>query len=236
MKVLIQIPSRKPNVAYKPIKSSVRKTKSVARRMHEERQRKIKEFQAHSANKTAQKKPTSADKAKTKRIELKDRVVRVVPLKQNAGIVQQLPDTVLTRKGKSLKELLRGTPPLFKHNAKHVIISKLIRKKTKSGLPAVEAIAYSVDPYRPNKTRREHKLYIIGLDSQTTPINKQRRVLVSCPCENYVFTWEYANALHGASKLVYSNGEPPTFTNPGNAVGLCKHCVALAEELVKKNW
>lgn len=219
--------------AYKPIKSTVKKMVSAAKQMFLDRQKKIKEFRSHSVNKTAIKKK-KAEETKPSRIELKDRVVRVIPLKQNAGIVKQLPDTALSRKGLSLKTLVRNTPKLFKANADHVIVSKLVRKKTKSGLPAIEAVAYSSDPYRPNKTRRDHKIYIIGLDSQTDPISKQRRVLCSCSCENYVFTWEYANAIHGASKLVYGNGDAPTFTNPELRPGLCKHLIAVAEELTRK--
>lgn len=234
-KMKIQIPLEKSNVAkYQPIKSSVKKIVSVAKKMFLERQKRVRDFQAHSANKTAQVKP-KAD-AKPKRIEPKDRAVRIIPIKQNAGIVKQLPDTPLSRKGLSLKSLVRSTPKLFKYNAKEVVISKLARKKTKSGLPAIEAIAFTADSWRPNKTRREHKLYIIGLDSQKDPITKQRRVLCSCGCENFCFVWEYANAIHGASKLVYSNGEPPMFTNSSLLPGLCKHLVALAEELTKKGW
>ena len=52
-------------------------------------------------------------------------------------------------------------------------------------------------------------------------------------CENYVFTWEYANAAHGASRIVYGNGEPPVVTNPGLVPGLCKHLVAVATTLIK---
>lgn len=54
-------------------------------------------------------------------------------------------------------------------------------------------------------------------------------------CENFVFVWEYANATVGASRLIYSNGEPPNFTNPMLAPGLCKHLIALAKIVMEKD-
>lgn len=223
-------------MAYRPIKSSVSHRKSEAKKMFEERQKAIRVFASYSKNKsTSASKKTSQDKARESSLTTAQRVVRVVPIRQ-ASVVKQLPETPLMRKGLSLKQLLRTTPNLMKYNSEEVIISKLTRKKTKSGLPAIEAVTYSADPYRPNKTRREHKAYIIGIDSQEQPITKQRRVMISCGCENYVFTWEYANALHGASKLVYGNGDAPTFTNPGNAPGMCKHLVAITKEITAKGW
>lgn len=238
MKIQVTLTANSPRseMAYKPLKSSVRHPKSVAKRMFEERQRAIKQFAAYSKNKSQSAgKKTSQDKARESSLTNAQRVVRVVPIRQ-ASVVKQLPDTALTRKGLSLKQLLRTTPNLMKYNADDVVISKLTRKKTKSGLPAIEAVTYTADPYRPNKSRREHKAYIIGLDSQDQAITKQRRVMISCGCENYVFTWEYANALHGASKLVYGNGDAPTFTNPGNAPGMCKHLVAITKEITAKGW
>ena len=53
-------------------------------------------------------------------------------------------------------------------------------------------------------------------------------------CESFVYTFEYANAANGASRLIYCNGEPPLFTNPGFAPGLCKHLVALAKIAIEK--
>lgn len=46
-------------------------------------------------------------------------------------------------------------------------------------------------------------------------------------CEAFVFNFEYANATVGASRLIYSNGQPPVYTNPGLMPGMCKHLVAL---------
>lgn len=54
-------------------------------------------------------------------------------------------------------------------------------------------------------------------------------------CENFVYVFEYANATMGASRLIYCNGQPPHYTNPGFAPGLCKHLVALAKIAIERN-
>lgn len=119
----------------------------------------------------------------------------------------------------------------MRENALDCYITQYKRGKTKKGLPVVTARVRHKDPYRPNKAVRLHEAMVVGLDDPFKPIHKQKRVMVSCACENAVFVWEYANALHGASRVIYGNGEPPTFTNPGNAPGLCKHLYKLCSEI-----
>lgn len=119
----------------------------------------------------------------------------------------------------------------MKENAEDCYISSYKRGKTKKGLPVITARVRHKDPYRPNKAVRLHDVMIVGLDDPFKPISKQKRVMVSCKCENFVYVWEYADTLHGASRIIYGNGEPATFTNPANAVGLCKHLTALAKKV-----
>lgn len=210
---------------YRGIRSSVRKTKSEARRMFEARQEQLKSLSARNIKA----KPLKNSVKDGSHPPMPDRAVRIVPLKKIGTLVQQLPDTPITRKGMTLRQLMTKTPALMRNNSDDVQIETLSKKKTKSGLPVVVAKGYTVDPFRPKATRRVHELYIVGLDSQSTPISKQRRVLVSCSCENYCFVFEYANAYHGASKILYGNGQSPDFTNPGLLPGLCKHLYSLAE-------
>lgn len=164
------------------------------------------------------------------------------PLKAST-LVKQLPETELTRKGMTLRQLIKNTPNIFRVNAEDVVIKKLTHTKTKTGMPAISAVAYTNDRYRPMKVRRNHTIYVIGLDKVSVtdpapafdkPINKHRKVLVSCQCESYVFVWEYANAAHGASRIVYGNGRAPVVTNPRLATGMCKHLVAVATKIIQK--
>jgi hypothetical protein len=216
----------------KPLKKSKKNTsnrKSAAKREAEARAKKAK-----------------ASKSKTTKVTTKKRKTVTYNIKLsglNPAKPKQLPDTPLSRRGLSLKKLLRGTPKLFIHNSNDVIITKLNNSKTKSGMPAVSAVAYTSDPHRPMKTRRYHNLHIIGLDKNKDgdpdtkkPITKHDKVLVSCGCESYVFGGaEYANAAHGAARIVYGNGNPPVVTNPMLVPFLCKHAVALATAMFKSN-
>ena len=216
----------------KKLRSSVPKQKSVARRMFEES---VKRMKSLSARNVKAKPLHNSAKFNDKHPPLKDRTIRVTPLKPNGMLVRQLPETELSRKGLSLAKLFSTTPKHTKWLAESCIIKKLDKKKTKSGLPAIQARVYTHDPYSDiPEANRTYDLYVIGIDSQTTPINRQRRVLVSCSCPDYCFTHEYANAVHGASKIIYSNGEPPRVKNVGLAPGLCKHLVALTREIKEK--
>lgn len=218
----------------KPLKKSKKNTsnrKSAAKREAEARTKKAK---------------TLKSKSKTAKVSTRKRKPVTYNIKLsglNPSKPIQLPDTPLSRRGLSLKKLLRGTPKLFIHNANDVIIPKLNSSKTKSGMPAVSAVAYTSDPHRPMKTRRYHNLHIIGLDKNKDgdpdlkkPITKHEKVLVSCGCESYVFGGaEYANAAHGAARIVYGNGNPPVVTNPMLVPFLCKHLAALATAMFKAN-
>lgn len=149
------------------------------------------------------------------------RSFRVVPLKAN--IVEQLPETSVSRRGLTLRQLLRNTPRFRKETGKYEVVLKKVKKqKTKTGLPAISAEATHPEAYMPGKTLKKRNVYIVGLESQTKPINKQRRVMVSCSCEDFVLHGgEYACAVHGAAKIIYGNGQPPVYTNPGNLPFLC---------------
>lgn len=209
---------------YKGINKSLSK-KSPARLQSEASAKKSKStFSKKKAAPLASKSATR--KAKPRR------TIRLMPLGEN--IVQQPPESPLSKKGMSLKGLLRNTPALMLHNSQDVRISKLRKTTTRSGLKAYSAKALHQDPWRPDRTKKIRDVYIIGLSDPDKPISKQRKVLVSCSCENYAFTWEYANAVHGCARVIYGNGEPPAFTNPHLVPALCKHITAVARHLIQK--
>lgn len=147
-----------------------------------------------------------------------------------------LPETMFTRKGQTLRQLIRNTPAYYLANAVDVDAHRYKVGATKTGKPVVRGIMVTNDPFRPFKVKRYHETYIIGLDTdQKKPVHRHRKVLVQCTCEAYVYTYEYANAYFGAAYMLYCNGEPPVMKNPGLAVGLCKHLVALAKIAMDNN-
>lgn len=211
-------------MAKKPKKSKAAKEADTRNKAH----RQAKQGKLGAAVKTL----SSASKKSRRMTASEKRAVLIVPFKPQ--IVAQPPKTPLSEKGLSLNGLIKSTPRLMKENGTECYVNSVRRGKTPKGLPYISANVRHKDPMRPNKTVRIHKPMIVGLDDPFKPISKQKRVLVSCPCENFVFMWEYADAEHGAARIIYGNGEPPSFTNPGHAPGLCKHLIALATQ-IKRN-
>lgn len=210
---------------YKGIGKSLTK-KSKAKLQSESSAKKARSTYSKRKNK----KPMEAKAAARPKKE--KRTIRLMPLGEN--VVQQPPESPLTKKGMSLKGLLRNTPALMHHNAQDVRILSMKKLKTKSGLRAIKAKVIHQDPWRPDRTKKVRNVYIIGLSDPDKPISKQRKVLISCDCENYAFTWEYANAVHGCARVIYGNGEPPTFTNPHLVPAMCKHITAVAMQIIAK--
>ncbi|MND62531.1 hypothetical protein D3C80_538190 [compost metagenome] len=156
---------------------------------------------------------------------------------ENLG-ARKLPESYYTMQGQSLKSLIRNTPRLFVNNAVDVEPHRMPKRSfTKGGKPAVKGIMWTNDPFRPDRVRRYHETYIVGLDAkgEEKPLYKHKRVLVQCTCESYIYTYEYANAWHGAAYLIYSNGEPPVWMNPSFAPGMCKHLIALSKIVIENN-
>ncbi len=61
------------------------------------------------------------------------------------------------------------------------------------------------------------------IHSQEIRFNKQGLFWVSCDCEDFMYRWEYALSLYGATDIINSNGEPAKIRNPNNRPGVCKH-------------
>lgn len=187
-----------------------------------------------ASDKYSKKKPKAITSTSAKKPTRKTtgRTVKLNQLPQT--LVEQPPETALSRKGLTLRQILKNTPKLMIANSSDVQVLKFKKTTTKSGLPAVKAMCVHNDPFRPDRIKRPREVYIIGLEKIGKPINKQRRVMMSCSCENFVFTWEYALAVHGAARVMYGNGDAPDWTNPSLVAGTCKHCVAIARHLIEK--
>lgn len=216
--------AKKPYKGLTKSRSNTSGRKSPAKREAEKTAERMKERKAviHSSTRSGKERLAKGIPYKLKRLE--------------AMPVRMLPDTAASKRGMTLRQLVRGTPKLFINNAVDVEAKKIERKKTKTGRPVIMGQMVTYDPWRKDRVRRVHDSYIIGMDDdEHKPINRHQKVLVQCSCENFVFVWEYANATVGASRLIYSNGEPPNFTNPMLAPGLCKHLVALAKIIMEKD-
>ena len=137
-----------------------------------------------------------------------------------------------SEKGLSLKALLKSTPPYVKMKARDEVVIKKYTpdSRTKGGHPAVTAICVSMT----HKVPVRHRSSIIGLDKDISSVGRQKRVIVSCGCEDFMYTWEYALSTWGAARIKYCNGEPAVVKNPGNYPGMCKHLVEVAKLIIQQ--
>lgn len=180
-------------------------------------------------------KSTSATKVRKTKSGLtkKVRPVRILPAKANA-IPVSLPKTDLSERGMTLRQLLKNTPKFMKYNAEECVFKKWKKTTSKAGgRPAVVSKVVHNSQFKVDR-ERPHEVTMIGLNPDLKISDRKQKVMVSCECENYMFMWEYANAKHGAAKLIYGNGEPPSFTNPGEVAGLCKHATAVANRVIQE--
>lgn len=209
---------------YKPLAKNRKNTSGRASKAKRDGLNRAKEAKARLAGK-----PTDGKKSKQRLAS--GTPYKRQPLKAN-GAPKPLPDDLMVdMKGMKLRRILRMTPRMFHNNAQYVRMLSIKKAKTKSGLTAYLGVMRTHDPMR-DKPPRKRNVSIIGLDPDSgLPVNRQR-VLLQCDCENYAFTWEYANAAHNAARLLFSNGAYPSFTNPQLAPGACKHLIAFAHNLI----
>jgi len=133
----------------------------------------------------------------------------------------------------TLKQFMTKTDEGRKQRAQYVRIVGLKTGYLKSGLGYVACKSYST--HKVNEQGRlvrvpnpEHHITVI------TFIDKKLHVHHACSCQDNLFRWEWANTQKNASEIEYSNGEPPTTTNPRFKNSLCKHGVALVERIRPK--
>lgn len=156
---------------------------------------------------------------------------RAKPSPKTTAVKADKPEHAI--KGMTAIQLSNATPPYIRSHAKSVIIKALKPTSTKGGLFAVRAVAVDIKHDRP----RPHKCHVIGLDRSIQKLfDRRQTVQVSCECEFFTFTCEYALWKNNAAKIIHSNGEPAMTTNPGNRPLLCKHLFALMGELKKHGY
>jgi len=116
----------------------------------------------------------------------KERLAKGMPYRlkrMEAMPVRQLPETAASKKGMSLRQLIRATPKLFINNAVDVEAKKVTKLKTKTLRPCIKGAMVTYDLWRKDRVRRVHETYIIGMDEDLSkPVNRHRKVLVQCSC------------------------------------------------------
>ena len=135
---------------------------------------------------------------------------------------------MLSTRGLSLKKLLQVSDHLRKSGSGDTDPGGIEYTHTKNGMLVLRTEMTSA-------IRKNVKFdaWFTFLDNQDkNEIDDTCRVHAQCSCEDYTFTWEYANAAHNAARIFYGNGEAPETKNIGCEPGLCKHLIALAQYAV----
>jgi hypothetical protein len=133
----------------------------------------------------------------------------------------------------TIKQLAYRTTPDRKQRANYVRILGMKAGYTPQGLGIVVGKTYSkykIDS-RGNVVQNMDPTHYV---TTITFIDKQLHVHVSCSCGDNTFRYEVANHYRDAAEIEYSNGEPPTTTNPNMNPGLCKHAYKIFEKIAPK--
>lgn len=129
----------------------------------------------------------------------------------------------------TIRQILAKTPPSRKSSAAYVKVTQLKVRKSPDGYPMVLAKTIaSHDARGERKSPQPQHKYV------TTIEVRGKHCRVSCSCDDFWSTWEYALSKYGAAIIEYSNGNPPVERNPKMIPGACKHVTAVAELLIEQ--
>jgi hypothetical protein len=132
--------------------------------------------------------------------------------------------------GLTIRQIIKAAGPTRRQASAYVDIKKTSIKKTAQGWPLVLCKTSSnVTAQGKSKPGGSANTYVT-----TIAVGPKKQVIVSCSCDDFKFTWEYALNKKGAALIEYSNGEHPEEKNPGLQAGACKHVVAVGQMLIDK--
>ncbi len=130
----------------------------------------------------------------------------------------------------TMKQIISKAGPARKAASLYVDLVRMKVKKSKAGNPLVVCKTKSSTTGQGKaKAKGSANTYV-----STIEVLPSSKVIVSCSCSDFMFTWEAALNLKGAARIEYSNGELPNERNRNNVPGCCKHLVALGQSLIDK--
>lgn len=127
----------------------------------------------------------------------------------------------------TLPQIIRRTPRQRIEAAKYVKLLNIKKGYNEQGHGFIAAQTYSTHVWSPATyswvRSRDRSKYI----SVVVFVDNSLHCKVSCSCPDFTFRSEVALAEQGAADIEYSNGQPPTSTNPNMVPQTCKHIVRL---------
>lgn len=122
--------------------------------------------------------------------------------------------------GLTLKQLMQKQAKEAVVKARQLTIKNFRFALTRQGHPGVQAVVKS----ETNKAKT-YVCQIVAVETPKIPTDQSKLnknwVQVSCDCPKFKFGCEYALAVHGAAKIIHSDGVPAVKTNPHNQPHLC---------------
>ena len=125
-------------------------------------------------------------------------------------------------------DMIRYTPLKIRQNRLkgcrvYFYNSEYFKRKGKRGL---RLFAY--------KTGCNKSTYMTTIGFVDYTKNLQSTVWVSCQCDHFKYTYEYAMSARGASDLMYAWHQPPVEKNPQMLPGACKHILAILDDALRR--
>lgn len=127
------------------------------------------------------------------------------------------------------KQLMAKTPKSRKDAAIYTRVKEAKKGKKGDNLLFVAKTVTTRKASGDRKTPPEPYTYI-----STIEVNPKGHCIVSCSCEDFMFTWEYTLKQKGAARIEYSNGESSKDRNPAQIPGTCKHIYGFLSKLQDK--
>ena len=138
------------------------------------------------------------------------------------GLVESLIQAMMEER--SIAQLMKTTPRRFKLRAED--IKPTLLNITQAGKLIYKTVTES--------NHHVHRQYIKPLPNVKGLTTISQNVILHCNCENFTFENEYSLWKTNASHIVNSIMEPPLKTNPGMKKKVCKHLIAVFEDLKKR--
>ncbi len=128
----------------------------------------------------------------------------------------------------TMKQIISKAGPMRREAALYVDLLQRKVKKSKAGNPLVicKTRSSTTSKGKP-KAKGSANTYVTTIE-----VLPSSKVIVSCSCTDFMYTWETALSMKGSARVEYSSGDPPNEKNPNNVPGCCKHLVALGQSLI----
>lgn len=131
----------------------------------------------------------------------------------------------------TMQQILAKTPQNRKQKADYVKILAVKAQKTN-----YKTVVYKAKTNSTHNVVKDEAIRKRGVPTTyvATIETNGKMVVVSCSCEDFMYTWEVALAKKRAARIQYSNGEEPNDRNPRYIPGCCAHLHKFGEMLISK--